>query len=68
MKVDKKLHKEVLDRYSHLTIAPYRGFVNPIYVPVVNESGQITDIKVTYGEGFAEQMLRYSRDYSPLTR
>lgn len=68
VKVDKKLHKEVLDRYSHLTIAPYRGFVNPIYVPVVNESGQITDIKVTYGEGFADQMLRYSRDYSPLTR
>lgn len=68
VKVDPKLHKEVLERYSHLTIAPYRGFVNPIYVPVVNESGQITDIKVTYGEGFAEQMLRYSRDYSPLTR
>ena len=67
-KVDPKLHKEVLERYSHLTIAPYRGFVNPIYVPMVNESGQITDIKVTYGEGFAEQMLRYSRDYSPLTR
>ena len=67
VKVDKKLHKEVLDRYSHLTIAPYRGFVNPIYVPVVNESGQITDIKITYGEGFVEQMLRYSRDYSPLT-
>ena len=68
VKVDPKLHKEVLERYSHLTIAPYRGFVNPIYVPVVNESGQITEIKVTYGEGFAEQMLRYSRDYSPLTR
>ena len=68
VKVDPKLHKEVLERYSHLTIAPYRGFVNPIYVPMVNESGQITDIKVTYGEGFAEQMLRYSRDYSPLTR
>lgn len=68
VKVDPKLHNEVLERYSHLTIAPYRGFVNPIYVPVVNESGQITDIKVTYGEGFAEQMLRYSRDYSPLTR
>ena len=68
VKVNPELHKEVLDRYSHLTISPYRGFVNPIYVPVVDESGEITDIKVTYGEGYVEQMLRYSRDYSPLKR
>lgn len=67
VKVDPKLHQEVLERYSHLTIAPYRGFVNPIYRPVLNKSGEIIDIKVTYGEGFVEQMLRYSRDYSPLT-
>lgn len=65
--VDKKLHSEVLERYSKLDIAPYKGFVNPIYNVVKDADGNITDINVTYGEGYVEQMLRYSRDYSPLT-
>lgn len=65
--VDKKLHQEVLARYSTLDIAPYKGFVNPIYNVVKDADGNITDITVTYGEGYVEQMLRYSRDYSPLT-
>lgn len=68
VKVDPKLHNEVLERYSHLSIAPYRGFVNPVYVPVKDANGNITDVKITYGEGYADQMLRYSRDYSPLTK
>lgn len=68
VKVDPQLHKEVLDRYSHLSIAPYRGFVNPVYTPVKDESGNITDITVTYDEDYLPQMLRYSRDYSSLTK
>ena len=68
VKVDPELHKEVLDRYSHLSIAPYRGFVNPVYTPVRNDAGEIIDITVSYDEDFIPQMLRYSRDYSPLTR
>lgn len=68
IKVDPKLHAEILERYSHLDIAPYKGFVNPIYTPVFDENGEITDVTVTYGEGYIEQMLRYSRDYSPLTK
>ena len=68
VKVDPKLHKEVLDRYSTLNIAPYRGFVNPIYSLVKNDKGEIIDVKITYGEGYIDQMLRYSRDYSPLTK
>ena len=63
VKVDPALHKEVLERYAKLGLAPYSGFVNPVYVPVVKD-GRITDVKVTYTEGYAEQMLRYSRDYS----
>ncbi|MDE6691832.1 MAG: dihydrofolate reductase, partial [Muribaculaceae bacterium] len=63
VKVDPKLHKEVLDRYATLDIAPYKGFVNPVYVPVMKD-GEITDIKVTYGEGYADQMLRYSKEYN----
>lgn len=68
VKVDPKIHAEVLDRYSHLNIAPYKGFVNPVYLPVRDADGNITDIRVTYTEGYIPQMLRYSRDYSPLTR
>ncbi|MBR5550949.1 MAG: dihydrofolate reductase [Muribaculaceae bacterium] len=68
VKVDPQLHKEVLDRYASLNIAPYRGFVNPIYTLEKDANGEITDVKVTYGEGYIEQMLRYSRDYSPLTK
>ena len=68
IKVDPKLHAEILERYSHLDIAPYKGFVNPIYTPVFDENGEITNVTVTYGEGYIEQMLRYSRDYSPLTK
>ena len=68
VKVDPELHKEVLDRYSHLSIAPYRGFVNPVYTPVKNSRGEIIDVTVSYDEDYIPQMLRYSRDYSPLTR
>ena len=68
VKVDPQLHKEVLDRYASLNIAPYRGFVNPIYTLEKDANGEITNVKVTYGEGYIEQMLRYSRDYSPLTK
>ena len=68
VKVDPELHKEVLDRYSHLSIAPYRGFVNPVYSPVKNSRGEIIDVTVSYDEDYIPQMLRYSRDYSPLTR
>ncbi len=67
VKIDPKLHKEVLQRYSKLDIPPYRGFINPVYTPVTDEEGEITDITISYPENYAEQMLRLSRDYSPLT-
>ncbi len=69
VKVDPKLHKQVLERYATLSIAPYKGFVNPVYVPVVDPvTGEITDVKADYTEGYAEQMLRYGRDYSTLLK
>ncbi len=64
VKVDPALHKEVLDRYATLDIAPYRGFVNPVYTLITDENGNPTDVTVSYGEPYADQMLRYSRDYS----
>lgn len=64
VKVDKQLHKEVLERSKKFNTAPYRGFVNPVLVPVTNEKGEITDIVVTYPKTFAEQMLYYSKNYN----
>lgn len=66
VKVDAALHAEVLERYRSLHLAPYKGFVNPVYTPQVDENGEITDVTVLYDEGYTEQMLRYSRDYSNL--
>lgn len=68
VKVDPELHRQVLDRYATLDIAPYKGFVNPVYTAVRDDNGTITDITVSYDEDYMPQLLRYSRDYSPLTR
>lgn len=68
VKVDPELHSEVLDRYAHLNIAPYKGFVNPVYTPVIDADGNITDVTIDYTEDYIPQMLRYSRDYSTLTK
>ena len=64
VKVDPKLHQEVLARYDALNIAPYKGFVNPVYTPVTDKNGEITDIKASYTEDFLPQVLRYSKEYS----
>ncbi|MCX6243997.1 MAG: dihydrofolate reductase [Bacteroidetes bacterium] len=63
VKVDMDLHKEVLERYQKLNIAPYSGFINPVYTPVV-KNGVISDVKVTYLEDFTTQMLNYSKNFS----
>ena len=66
VKVDPTLHAEILERYKKLNLAPYKGFVNPKYELVTDENGNITDVTVSYNEGYAEQMLRYSTENSPL--
>jgi dipeptidyl-peptidase-3 len=63
VQVDQELHKEVLERYSKLNLAPYGGFINPIYTPVV-ENGEIMDIKIEFPTDYMKQMLRYGKDYS----
>ncbi len=60
VKVDKALHNEVLERYRKLNLAPYKGFVNPVYKPIFNINNEIIDVKITYNEGFLEQQLRYN--------
>lgn len=66
VKLDSSLHEEVLERYRSLHLAPYKGFVNPVYRPEYDAEGRMTDVKVDYSEGYTEQMLRYGRDYSNL--
>ncbi len=66
VKVDPVLHAEVLARYKELNLSPYKGFVNPVYTLVKDSKGKLVDIAVDYSEGYAEQMLRYSKDYSTL--
>ncbi len=66
VKVDPALHQQVLDRYAKLNIAPYKGFVNPVYKAVRDAEGNITDVTIDYTEEYPAQMLRYSREYHPL--
>ena len=66
VKVDPELHNEVLERYKHLNLAPYKGFINPQLLPVYDKAGDICDIQVYYGESYAHQMLRYSTEYGTL--
>ncbi len=66
VKVDQDLHREVLARVAPLNLAPYRGFVNPVLVPVTNEEGEITDIKIENNQSFVEQMLYYKKEYGIL--
>lgn len=63
VKVDQKLHKEVLDRNAKFKSAPYSGFINPLLVPKMDDEGKIIDILVTQPKSFAEQMLFYSKNF-----
>ncbi|MBB4036710.1 dipeptidyl-peptidase-3 [Dysgonomonas hofstadii] len=66
VKVDKKLHMEVLERYKKLNMKPYKGFVNPVFELVQDKDGKITDVKISYNEGYTEQMMRYAKEFSNL--
>ena len=66
VQIDAKLHQEVLERYSKLNLAPYKGFINPRYTPVCDSEGRITDVHIDYLETYDEQMLRYSKQYNTL--
>ena len=66
VKVNQDIHTEVLSRYKTLNLAPYRGFVNPVYTLFTDANGKVTDVKLEYNEGYAEQHLRYSKEYSTL--
>ncbi len=63
VKIDIALHKEMISRYEALDIAPYKGFINPVLMPVKDSAGEIIDIEVDYSESYIDQMLRYSREY-----
>jgi len=62
--VNKELHKEILERYKKLNIAPYGGFINPVFKPVLDNNNNIKDISIEYTENYIKQMLYYSNKYS----
>ena len=62
IKINPEIHKEIKTRYEKLNIAPYKGFVNPRYTPILDDNGEIIDVEIDYTEGYTEQMLRYSRE------
>lgn len=64
VKIDPELHREIRERYEHLNIAPYKGFLNPIYKEVKDDEGNVVDIAVDMTEGYVDQMMRYSKEYS----
>ena len=64
IKVDPVLHQEILERYKKLNISPYKGFVNPVYQLITDKQGDITNVTLDYTEGYAEQMMRYSKKHS----
>lgn len=66
VKVDQKLHKEVLDRFAKLDIPPYRGFINPEYEAIYDDNGNIIDVKIKYTENYIDQNLRLGREWSTL--
>ena len=66
VQVDQELHREVLDRYAALNLAPYKGFINPVYTAVTDADGNITDVTISYDESYDAQMLRYSNEYATL--
>lgn len=66
VKIEPSLHDEIISRYNALGIPPYKGFINPVLTPVTDEKGEICDVKVDYTEPYAEQMLRYGREYGTL--
>lgn len=63
IKIDPVLHKEILERYQKLNIAPYSGFINP-NITLTEKDGNAKSVKVEYPDDFAKQMLDYSKNYS----
>lgn len=66
VRIEPELHAEVLERYKRLDIAPYKGFINPVMLPVLGPDGKILDIQLNYSETYEHQMLRYSSEYATL--
>lgn len=63
VKIDQKLHKEILDRYAKLGIKPYRGFIQPRLIPIM-QNGNVVDVKIEYPNSFYSQMIEYGKKYN----
>ena len=68
VKVDQEIHAEILERNKQFKGAPYGGFVNPELTPVIDSSGEISDIELKYVKTFEYQMMKYSKDFGFLSK
>ncbi len=58
--INKKIHKEVLERWSKYDIKPYSAFINPVV-------GLSDDrISLSYPDDFLDQQYGYSKEFSTL--
>jgi dipeptidyl-peptidase-3 len=57
---DPKLRDEIVARVDRLKLPSYTAFVQPRLEPVRDASGTVRDVKITYPQDFAKQMLEYS--------
>ncbi len=58
---DPDLRDEVVARVDHLKLPSYTGFVMPQLEPIIDGSGTITDVRISYPCDLSKQMLEYSR-------
>ncbi|WP_308993070.1 dihydrofolate reductase [Mariniflexile litorale] len=64
VKVNQKIHAEVLERNKQFKSAAYTGYVNPVLVAKTNEANEIIEVNVVQPKTFVEQMLDYSKKYN----
>lgn len=64
VRIDDCLHREILERYRALDLAPYKGFINPRYQVIRDDEGRVVDVEIKYGESYDDQMMRYGQEYS----
>ena len=65
VRIEPALHKEVLERYAKLDIAPYMGFIQPKLVPC-HGRWKNHGYKGGVPKAFLDQMLEYGKHYSLL--
>lgn len=57
---DAALRDEIVARVDRLNLPSYTAFVQPRLSPVIDATGQIVDVRISYPRSLEQQMLEYS--------